>query len=86
MQRRDALQAAVFSDRGLTPDTLSMLRSYPWPLFLWWDRDLRGGRLSPTLLGGTLTREVFASRSVRILGLISAPAARGSARRHSGMP
>jgi hypothetical protein len=65
--RRQALQAAVFSDRVLPADTLAMLRSYPWPLYLWWDRDLGGGRLSPTLHPGALAREVFTSASVRLL-------------------
>ena len=68
--RRQALQGAVYSDRSLTPDTLAMLRSYPWPLYLWWDRDLGEGRLSPTLHSDSLAREVFTSASVRLLRVV----------------
>jgi hypothetical protein len=67
--RRQALQSAVFSDRALAADTLAMLKSYPWPLYLWWDRELGGGRLSSTLHPGALAREVFTSASVRLMQL-----------------
>ena len=70
LQRRDALQAALFSERPLTPDTLDLLRRYPWPLYVWQDTSLAHGRLSPTVAeSDTLTRAAFASPSVRVLEL-----------------
>jgi len=64
---REALQAAVYSERALAPDTLAMLRRYPWPLYAWWDDELEAGRLSPTLRDTSVARVVFASPTVRVL-------------------
>ena len=68
LQRRDAAQRRAFGAEPLTAAELDSLRARPWPLYVWWDSSLAGGRLSPTLVDtARVTREVFASPSVRIL-------------------
>lgn len=68
--RRDATQRRVFGEEPLAAAELDSLRARPWPLYVWWDSSLAGGRLSPTLADTVaVTREVFRTPTVRILEL-----------------
>src|SRR5262249_52906336 len=70
LQGREALQIALLSGRALTPDTVALLRAYPWPLYVWQDTSLAQGRVSPTLAeSDTLARAVLVTPSVRVLEL-----------------
>jgi hypothetical protein len=74
LQRRDLLQRRAFSADTLGAATLDSLRARPWPVYVWWDPLLEGGRLSPTLADTSrVTRLVFRSPTVRILELRRAP-------------
>jgi hypothetical protein len=73
LKRREALQLRAFSDRSMSPDSLAMLRSTPWPLLIWWDASLGTGHLSPSLRPGAgATRDVYVTPTVRMLAVISA--------------
>ncbi len=75
VQRRDAVQKAVFADAPLSAADLEFLRTRPWPLYVWWDDSLATGTLSPTLRDTSVARIAFATPSVRILALrMAAPA------------
>lgn len=76
VQRRDAAQRAVFSDRPLTGEELGFLRSRPWPLYVWCDDSLATGTLSPSLRDTAVARMAFATPSVRVLELRMASPAR----------
>lgn len=68
--RRDAAQRRAFGADSLGADELGAWRARPWPLYVWWDSGLDGGRLSPTLADTVnVTRTVFSSPTVRILEL-----------------
>lgn len=75
VQRRDAAQRAVFSDRPLSAEELEFLRTRPWPLYVWCDDSLATGTISPSLRDTAVARVAFATPSVRVLELrMAAPA------------
>jgi hypothetical protein len=68
--RRDSVQHRVFGAESLSGADLDSLRARPWPLYVWWDAGLEGGRISPTLADTVhVTRTAFSSPTVRILEL-----------------
>lgn len=69
LRRRDALQRRVFAGAPLPAGDLADLRARPWPVYVWWDSALAGGRLTPTLADTSIARVAFASPTVRVLEL-----------------
>ena len=68
--RRDELQKRAFGADPLPAADLDSLRARPWPVYVWWDSSLAGGRLSPTLADTVrVTRAAFVTPTVRILEL-----------------
>lgn len=65
LNRREALQRTVFSERSLAPDSLALLRDFPRPLYIWWGTRLGGSVLSPTLLTPGVRRSAIAARHIR---------------------
>lgn len=87
LSARARAQQQVFSGAPLDAETRGALVRAPQPLYVWWDRTLAGGSLSPDVAGDSLAfRPVFVSEQVRLYRIDPQRVAIGPAPSDSSAP